>query len=188
MRKEITLLCLTGVLFFSCSACSVYNVTAGMGEGEHYDAVISVKGREESSTEEMTAQTDRDRAQLEVLMELFGKKDEQAANMLDGGSENRTADGSWLVGRIYQAQLFDETCSVYTSYDEKGEVFLVLAQMTGAEAEKYLSGMEDMTGTQGKLQEDEEGDRRWQWEYGDYLITLYDTKGHMSLDIISISL
>lgn len=186
MRKKFAVLCLTGAVLFSGSACSAYNVTAGMGDGEHYDAVISVKGREEVTAEETMVQTaERDRAQLEVLLELFGKTDEQAAKLLNGGTENRTADDSWLVGRIYTAQLFEEACSVYTSYDEKGEVFLVLAQLTGKE-ERYLTGMETVTGAQGKLREDEEGDRRWQWEYGDYLITLYDTKGHLSLDIVSI--
>ena len=139
--SRILFLVLTAALL---GGCTPRNVTKGMAEGEAYDAVISVKGKQEEGAPEAEAldsdkvaseaetldpdKADSDSGELLALAGLLGKTDDEAAEAFGGGEENRTEDGKALVGRSYETTLFGKACSVHTSYDDNGLVWLVLAE------------------------------------------------------------
>lgn len=207
-RKKYTGVCFACALALLLGGCSVRNVTRGMEEGEHYDAVISVKGNGGADTagnadgSAASAEADSGREdgadegaasaeagaqrlyeQLRELSLLVGRTDEEAGQMLGGGEENRTADGTVLVGRNYQAALFDRTCSIYTSYDEAGMVSLVVAQLPGQNAEEYERQLEALFG-EGRVLEDESmGEKSQQWDDSGYRYTLNESEDAVSLDV-----
>lgn len=203
--KRLSFFCLTCALLFCLSACSVHNVSRGQAEGEAYDAVISVKGKDEAAksgkeAEQDTADADttageekalpvnaEDEAameglsqQLKALTELVGKEDDAASGLLGGGVENRTEDGTVLVGRNYRTELFGQESSVYTSYDEAGLVSMVVAELSG-QAQEYEKLLTALYGEAAFLEEEEE--QSWCWENSGYRFTLYEFEDGVCLDV-----
>ncbi len=188
LQKVMAAFLAAGALLLFTGGCSVRNVTPGMAEGEKYDAVISVKGKDAEPDAAGTLaeeSADRDREDLAGLRMLLGKTDEEAAGLLGGGTENRTADGSLLVGRNYSAKFFGEECSIYTSYDEKGAVFMALVQLPGGLGQEWKARLEAVTGKQAVSEETEEEGQSFQWSYEGCLVTLYAAEGAVSLDIMA---
>ena len=123
--SRILFLVLTAALL---GGCTPRNVTKGMAEGEAYDAVISVKGKQEEGAPEAEAldsdkvaseaetldpdkadseaetldpdKTASDSGELLALAGLLGKTDDEAAEVFGGGEENRTEDGK-QAGRSF---------------------------------------------------------------------------------------
>lgn len=188
LQKGTAAFLTAGALLLFTGGCSVRNVTPGMGVGEAYDAVISVKGKDapaDASGAYEEEETIRDTKDLESLRALLGKTDEEAAGLLGGGEENRTADGSLLIGRNYTAAFFGEECRIYTSYDENGAVFMALVQLPGEDAQKWQARLDAVTGKQAAFSETEEEGKRFQWQYEGCLVTLYEAEGAVSLDIMA---
>lgn len=186
-NRKIRMVCLLCVLAVVLGGCSVRNVSRGQAEGEAYDAVISVKGRDEAATESGSTGGDTAeeavRGQLTALTELVGKDDETAAGLLGGGEENRTADGALLIGRSYRTELFGQECGVYTSYDEAGLVSVVVAELPGQDVESCKESLTALFGD-AVLSEDEDSDEKsWYWESGGYRFTLYEFDDALSLDV-----
>lgn len=177
-RKKYAGVCLACAVAFMLGGCTARNVTRGMEEGEHYDAVISVKGN--GSAAEASENLYE---QLKALSLLVGKTDEEACQMLGGGEENRTADGAVLVGRNYQAALFDQTCNVYTSYDEAGMVSLVIAELNGQETEKYERQLEALFGEAVASEDESAEEKSRHWDDGGYRYTLNELEDAVSLDV-----
>lgn len=175
-NRKIWMVCLLCVLAVMLGGCSVRNVSRGQAEGEAYDAVISVKGRDEAGTELLLEQ-------LTALTELVGKDDGIAAGLLDGGEENRTADGTILIGRSYRIELFGQECSVYTSYDEAGLVSVVVAELPGLDAESCKESITALFGDAVPSDDAESEEKSWYWENGGYRFTLYEFDDALSLDV-----
>ena len=91
--------------------CTPRNVTKGMEQGEAYDAVISVKGKQEKTQEMLSDRVASDSKQLLELAGLLGRTDEEAAGLLGGGTENRTEDGELLVGRDYETEFLEKAAA-----------------------------------------------------------------------------
>lgn len=198
MKKQGLLWIALAVTVF-LSACSVRNVTRGMEEGEHYDAVISVKGNSDAQevlpeeagpTSQVSKETQPEKEaltenedQLGQLRRLLGKSDEETADMFGGGEENRTADGSVLVGRNYETELFETTVHLYTSYDENRRVGMIFLEAVNGEAEHFLELLTETMGTAPEVLEETEGSG-WQWQLPDCVITLYEIEGTVSMDLI----
>ena len=210
----ILFLVLTAALL---GGCTPRNVTKGMAEGEAYDAVISVKGKQEEGAPEAEAldsdkvaseaetldpdKTASDSGELLALAGLLGKTDDEAAEAFGGGEENRTEDGKALVGRSYETTLFGKACSVHTSYDDNGLVWLVLAEprelaaqelrericaVTGSRPEEALEKMpeetlEETLGETGESGTDSGKTSDWNW--GGIGISLYEADGGVSLSL-----
>ena len=210
----ILFLVLTAALL---GGCTPRNVTKGMAEGEAYDAVISVKGKQEEGAPEAEAldsdkvaseaetldpdKTASDSGELLALAGLLGKTDDEAAEAFGGGEENRTEDGKALVGRSYETTLFGKACSVHTSYDDNGLVWLVLAEprelaaqelrericaVTGGRPEEALEKMpeetlEETLGETGESGTDSGKTSDWNW--GGIGISLYEADGGVSLSL-----
>lgn len=181
---------LTALLF--AAGCRSRNVTQGMAEGESYDAVISVNAGKETAPEP-SAETQEGGTKtpaaseggLSGLIALMGKTDEEASQMLGQGEENRTQDGNYLVGRIYQTTLFDRACSVYTSYGEDGTVELAVAQFSPEDASACRQGMEQLLGSGSafaaeELPEEGEG---FFWIVENLTISLFISADSVNLDI-----
>ena len=169
-------LLLTALLF--AAGCRSRNVTQGMAEGESYDAVISVNAGKETAPA-------ASKGGLSGLIALMGKTDEEASQMLGQGEENRTQDGNYLVGRIYQTTLFDRACSVYTSYGEDGTVELAVAQLSPEDASACRQGMEQLLGSGSafaaeELPEEGEG---FFWIVENLTISLFISADSVNLDI-----
>lgn len=175
-RIKIEIFCLLCILTVGLSGCSVHNVSRGQAEGEAYDAVISVKGKDETALEQLSEQ-------LMALTELVGKDDEAAAELLGGGEENRTADGQFLIGRSYRTELFGQECSVYTSYDEAALVSVVVAELPGQDAESCRELLTALFGSETEVTEEETEEKSWYWENGGYRFTLYAFDDALSLDV-----
>ena len=166
--------------------CTPRNVTKGMEQGEAYDAVISVKGKQEKTQETLSDRVASDSAQLLELAELLGKTDEEAAGLLGGGAENRTEDGELLVGRDYETELFGKSCSVHTSYDDAGAVWLVLAEPQEADAGGLRERIEAVTGSEPEetLEEDDaDFGKTLDWNWGGIGISLYESDGGVSISL-----
>lgn len=214
----ILFLVLTAALL---GGCTPRNVTKGMAEGEAYDAVISVKGKQEEGAQEAALEaeavdpdkadseaetldpdkTASDSGELLALAGLLGKTDDEAAEAFGGGEENRTEDGKALVGRSYETTLFGKACSVHTSYDDNGLVWLVLAEprelaaqelwericaVTGSRPEEALEKMpeetlEETLGETGESGTDSGKTSDWNW--GGIGISLYEADGGVSLSL-----
>lgn len=210
----ILFLVLTAALL---GGCTPRNVTKGMAEGEAYDAVISVKGKQEEAAQEAALEaeavdpdkadseaetldpdkTASDSGELLALAGLLGKTDDQAAGAFGGGEENRTEDGKALVGRSYETTLFGKACSVHTSYDDNGLIWLVLAEprelaaeelrericaVTGSRPEEALEKMpEEILEETGESGTDSGKTSDWNW--GGIGISLYEADGGVSLSL-----
>lgn len=190
MKRKAGIVFIICMLSLFCSACQVQNVTHGMNEGEHYDAVVSVKGNETEKSDSKQEELIRLKSEFDAITALLGKVDEEAAAMLGGGSENRTEDG-YLVGRSYQTMLFDRECFVVTSYGEAETVEMIFAGLSGDDISGYKEKLDLLLGskavalsadeTQQGLEEDENG---WLWNVGKYAVTLYESEEAVSLDIV----
>lgn len=182
--KRAWIFALTCVMLLILNGCSAHNVTRGQAEGEAYDAVVSVKGRKEmSDSRENSRNAESLEEQLMELTKLVGKEDEAVAGLLGGGAENRTEDGTVLVGRIYQTVLFGQKCSVYTGYDEADLVSVVVAELPGSDAAEYETMFTALFGSASIAEEEESGERSRYWENGGYRFTLYESDGALSLDV-----
>ena len=190
MKRKAGIVFIICMLSLFCSACQVQNVTHGMNEGEHYDAVVSVKGNETEKSDSKQEELIRLKSEFDAITALLGKVDEEAAAMLGGGCENRTEDG-YLVGRSYQTMLFDRECFVVTSYGEAETVEMIFAGLSGDDISGYKEKLDLLLGskavalsadeTQQGLEEDENG---WLWNVGKYAVTLYESEEAVSLDIV----
>ena len=224
--SRILFLVLTAALL---GGCTPRNVTKGMAEGEAYDAVISVKGKQEEGAPEAEAldsdkvaseaeildpdkadseaetldpdKTASDSGELLALAGLLGKTDDEAAEVFGGGEENRTEDGKALVGRSYETTLFGKACSVHTSYDDNGLVWLVLAEprelaaqelrericaVTGSRPEEALEKMPEETLEETLEETGESGTdsgKTSDWNWGGIGISLYEADGGVSLSL-----
>lgn len=214
----ILFLVLTAALL---GGCTPRNVTKGMAEGEAYDAVISVKGKQEEGAQEAALEaeavdpdkadseaetldpdkTASDSGELLALAGLLGKTDDEAAEAFGGGEENRTEDGKALVGRSYETTLFGKACSVHTSYDDNGLVWLVLAEprelaaqelrericaVTGSRPEEALEKMPEETLEETLEETGESGTdsgKTSDWNWGGIGISLYEADGGVSLSL-----
>lgn len=212
--SRILFLVLTAALL---GGCTPRNVTKGMAEGEAYDAVISVKGKQEEAAQEAALEaeavdpdkadseaetldpdkTASDSGELLALAGLLGKTDGEAAGAFGGGEENRTEDGKALVGRSYETMLFGKACSVHTSYDDNGLVWLVLAEprelaaeelrericaVTGSRPEEALEKMPEETLEETGESGTDSG-KTSDWSWGGIGISLYEADGGVSLSL-----
>lgn len=200
---RIVFLLLTAVVL---GGCTPRNVTKGMAEGEAYDAVISVKGRQEANAQESVpeepgkesvseteasgyGQTASDSEELLALAGLLGKSDSEAAGALGGGAENRTEDGEVLVGRSYETTFFGEICSVHTSYDDTGLVWLVLAEPQELSAKELRERICAVTGSEPEEVPEETAaggtdlGKTLDWNWGGIGISLYEADGGVSLSL-----
>lgn len=187
MIKKIVTCAFALMIMFSLNACTVRNVTRGMEEGEHYDAVVSVKGKDNvSQTTGAAAQQglQKDREQLAALMVLLGKTEEEAVSLMGEGTENRTADGSYLIGRNYKIGLFEEECNAYSSYDEDGKVGMVFVELPGTDIQEYEKQLEALFGIKGSKEETDTETEGWQWNVQGCVLHLYEADGAISLDLV----
>ena len=166
--------------------CTPRNVTKGMEQGEAYDAVISVKGKQEKTQEMLSDRVASDSKQLLELAGLLGRTDEEVAGLLGGGTENRTEDGELLVGRDYETEFFGKSCSVHTSYDDAGTVWLALAEPQDADADEVRERIEAVTGNKPKetLEEDDaDFSKTLEWNWEGIGISLYESEGGISISL-----
>lgn len=183
-RAGLGMVCI-GLTAAVLGGCTPRNVTKGMEQGEAYDAVISVKGKQEETADAALDRISSDSAQLLELAALLGKTDEEAAGLLGGGTENRTADGELLVGRTYETELFGKSCSAHASYDDAGTVWLVLAEPQEADAEELQERITAVTGRKPEETREDDADagKTLEWNWEGIGIALYEADGGVSISL-----
>lgn len=185
-RKKTGALLALVLVLACCSACQVRNVTKGMDEGEHYDAVISVKKQDSAAADQNSAAGDdavaamagqalsaEDRSVLESILSMPGMTDAECAGVFDGGTENRTADGDYLIGRDYTVSLFGEDCALYISYGQAEAVDLAYVILPEGDVEAYAEKLSLLFGeAESYVGEDGEA-AEWTWIKDGRMICLY---------------
>lgn len=184
MKKKTVILAVLLFILMCCSACQIRNVTRGMEEGEHYDAVISIKKQDDSeSCAEDSGQEDglnwgyelgqEDMAVLQTMYSMPGMTDAEASGLLGGGKENCTADQSYLIGRNYQVSLFGESCAFYTSYGSKDTVELAYVILPDGVISRYGELLEQIYGKAEVSLNDAGEPVEWIWQKEGKMIWLY---------------
>ena len=181
--KKIILLCTAVFLLSGC--------TLSPGRKTLADTVLTgVQKAEAAGIEEDS------RRVLETLWKIPGMKDEQTAELLGGGEENWTEDGTLYIGRIYQTELFGEKCKVLTSCSNDRIVKAVTVwvvhgerEVSEEEARLWTERISDMMNADTvcryqllEYRSLESGARSWKWIQDDLSVSMCQMK-----DILSIS-
>lgn len=78
---------------------------------------------------------DAQEKELTLLAELVGKHDDEVKDLYGGGVENKTEDGSVLLGRSYETTLDGNAATLETVYTEENTVAAVSVFFTDLSAE-----------------------------------------------------
>lgn len=118
---------------------------------------------------------------IAAVVELLGKMDDETADFLGGGAENWTEDKSVYIGRIFEAELYGEQTTIYTSCDASNVVSAVSVWITDGSSEvteellqswqqkiTKFSGREMAAGGTSV----ESGSQSWEWRTDDTFYTL----------------
>lgn len=130
---------------------------------------------EEIAEEQETQET------FEKVAKLLGMQDSETKDMLGGGEENWTEDRSFYIGRIYEANLYGEACSVYTTCNadsivDSVSVWIVNGSrsVTDEEAQKWETHISEYVGMQSAEEKvgEESGNRQKKWMKDGKIVTL----------------
>lgn len=140
----------------------------------------------ENSSDELAAGEKTDQESFDELVALLGKNDEEAAGMLSGGTENKSADGELLIGRIYTSEIFGEKISVNTLYDDKNMVNMVSFEVSGKGTEEYIEKLNGLTGqtASSDTATTESGAISSTWKMDGKIITLYEMQDQNIIEIL----
>jgi len=147
------------------------------------------KTSKEDTSEEETSKEEK--SELYELMELLGKNDKEASSLLGGGKENKTEDGEYLIGRIYESQIYDEDVTVYTvytGYDNDEKVNTITLDLTKKDASYYKELVSKDLEQEPVVDSEssESGATIYTWILKDKIVSLYDSAGLISLEMVLI--
>lgn len=132
-----------------------------------------------------------DSTKLQALMELPGKKDSETEELFGGGEENWTEDREFYIGRIYQVELYDEDCSVFTSCSEDGIVESVSIwvingdrEVSDEDTQQWLDRVSEVMDAEPFCEYEavESGARSWKWRQDGMAASMYSMR-----DILTVS-
>lgn len=134
----------------------------------------------ESKAPQMT-----DKEAIDNIFGLLGKDDDKSKEFFGGSEENKTSDGDYLIGRIYNISIFGEDTQLFTSYDAKGIVNSINFMLEGKTVEEYTSAITEILGQPTEVNDTptEGGSTYTLWTIGDDLFYLYS-----GYDVITVQL
>lgn len=123
---------------------------------------------------------------MTTVLELLGRTDEESSHFFDGGTENTSADGRHLIGRVYSISAFDEPTLLYTSYRDDGLVESVSFNLSKKTYEDYQALISDHLGQpeNGDMTPPEPDVLSTTWIVDGKLVVLYDSYGLISVQLI----
>lgn len=125
-----------------------------------------------------------------AVANLLGMQDKETETLLGGGTENWTTDHSFYIGRIFQTELYGESCSVYTTCNEQEEVESVSVQIvsgermvTEDEVNQWAERISDYTEVEPseKSEISEGGSQQIEWVEDKKIVTLRYMKDNLSI-------
>lgn len=134
----------------------------------------------ESNAPQMT-----DKEVIDNTFGLLGKDDEQSKDFFGGSEVNKTSDGEYLIGRIYNINIFGEETQLFTSYDANGVVNSINFMLAGKTVDEYASAITEVLGQPTEINDTptEGGSTYTLWTIGDDLFYLYS-----GYDVITVQL
>ncbi len=134
---------------------------------------------------------ENDERLLEEIASMPGMKDEETAELFGGGEENWTEDGEFYIGRIYQVQLYENPCQVFTTCRDDGTVESVSVWIVGGErdvteeeVQLWKERVSSLMGTEPSTSEEpsEGGSIHSRWTANGMAAAMYQMK-----DILTVS-
>lgn len=134
---------------------------------------------------ERTVSQMTDKEVIDNIFELLGKDDEQSKDFFGGSEVNKTSDGDYLIGRIYNINIFGEETQLFTSYDANGIVNSINFMLADKSVEEYSSAITEVLGQPTEVNDTptEGGSTYTLWTIGDDLFYLYS-----GYDVITVQL
>lgn len=173
--KTISLLTLVGTLLLT--GCVQTHPADESGENRHDPQTA------------WTAEGDSESEQLEAVltecMTLVDKQDAEVMGLLGGGRENRTEDGRFLRGRIYEVNVFGENTEVFTVYDDEGYVCCVTMRLKSSDVTQYEQQLRAVFGEPLTAAEPtaEKGVIWTDWQLKDIRMTLFEKGDSVVLEL-----
>lgn len=169
-------------LFFILILSMLFSVLSGCDKKSSAPAAGSSENKTTSTENEET------KAALDECLKLIGKTDKDSASMLGGGKENKSADGSTLIGRIYHSKIFGEEVEIGTLYDDKNEVGTVVMNLSNEDASVYAEQLEKIYGKPSEVNDkpSESGSTWKSWNIDGLQVRLYQAYKLSSLEITKL--
>lgn len=128
------------------------------------------------------------------LSALLGKSDADVSKVLGEGTENATADGSFLIGREYESTVLDTKVKLHTTYanDDAHTVESLSLWITQGEEpvsddtiSTWVDALTKHLGTDPTITEpsEESGTRTWNWTTDDSIWNLQLLENILTLSI-----
>lgn len=128
------------------------------------------------------------------LSALLGKSDADVSKVLGEGTENVTADGSFLIGREYQSTVLDTKVKLYTTYanDEAHTVESLSLWITDGSSpvsddtvSSWVDALTQHIGADPSITgpSEESGTRTWNWTTDDSIWNLQLLENILTLSI-----
>ena len=176
-----------------CGASAAETKEASSEKAGIYEETIDEDSSITEFTDESTLETntESDDEKLRLIASLPGMNDEDTKDLLGGGRENRSADKSYYIGRIFNTSLYGTECRVNTTCGDDGTVESVSIwvvngsrDVTQEEAELWIGRISDLMGSKPSAPSSvsEGGSQNYRWTADGNAATLYLMK-----DILSVS-
>lgn len=192
MKKKICIAMMVSCMILTATACGRKDSVQDVPEST-MESTIQANPTESMVTESQTAagtaaaetsMNDKKEASLDDLSQMLGKTDEEAKDLLGGGTENKAIDNALLIGRDYESALFGKNAVIHTMYDDNGKIDMVQAELADfdiSDCQKALSQATDTT--MEEIDNGESGQSRGQWSYDGKLIRLYQVENTSTITI-----
>ena len=136
-------------------------------------------------TQPAVSENTQEQASLEELSKMLGQSDDAVKDLFGGGTENKTEDGSVLIGRDYHSTLFGNNVTIHTMYDDTEKVSMVQAELPDFDLAECQKEITKAAGTEMEsTSSDESGQGKGQWSYDGKLISLFQTENLLFMEII----
>lgn len=124
---------------------------------------------------------------IEKFLDMLGKTDAETVDIMEG--EQNVAEDGTLIGRTYEAELFDEKVTAGTLCDMEQRVTTVTMQLENPEAGIYEEALSELLGQpeEQSAAESETGSTWVAWNKGNKEIRLYQSYGIVSLEFLLLS-
>ena len=115
---------------------------------------------------------------LSDLASMLGKTDEEAKDLYNGGTENKSEDGKTVLGRTYQTKLDGQEAGLETVYTDKGKVGSVAVTFKSLSPEQVKELVTKAFGEPKATDDSQELDTKYlTWNQGSAVITMNESFG-----------
>lgn len=192
MKKKICIVMMVSCMILTATACGRKDSVQDVPEST-MESTIQANPTESMVSESQTAagtaaaeasMNDKKEVSLDDLSKMLGKTDEEAKDLLGGGTENKAIDNALLIGRDYESALFGKNAVIHTMYDDNGKIDMVQAELADFDISDCQKALSEATGTtMEEIDNGESGQSRGQWSNDGQLIRLYQVENTSTITI-----